>query len=56
MVRSATAAGVRGSRSKVAVVEVATGRVSWEDEKRQGVTPVILLGDIVSVIAYDRRR
>lgn len=48
--------GVRGSSSKVAVVEMARGRVFCDDGKRHGVMPVVLLGDIVKAMAYDRRR
>lgn len=49
--RRAIAAGVRGRREIVAVVEMAKGRESWEDGNRQGVVPVKLLGNIVKVIA-----
>lgn len=47
---------MRGSNSKVAVVETARGRVFCDAGKRQGVVPAVLLGDIVRAMAYDRRR
>lgn len=47
---------MRGNKDKVAVVETARGRVSCVEGRRQGVVPVRLLGDMVRVIAYVRRR
>lgn len=49
-------AGVRGRRDRVAVVEIARGSASCGEGSRQGVVPAKLLGDIVSVMAYERRR
>lgn len=40
----------------VAVVEMARGREDCMDSKRQGVVPERLFGDIVSVMAYERRK
>ena len=56
MTRSATAAGANGRRRVVAAVETARGRVNWGVENRQGVMPMRLLGNMVRVIAYERRR
>ena len=44
-------AGASGRRQIVAEVEMARGRVSREDGRRQGVVPARLLGDIVRVMA-----
>lgn len=49
-------AGVKGRRRMVAEVEIARGRLSCGVWKRQGAVPVRLLGNIVRVIAYERRR
>lgn len=49
-------AGVRGRSRRVAMVEKARGIESCVDGSRHGVVPVRLLGDIVSVIAYESRR
>lgn len=47
---------MRGSREMVLIVAVASGRVSCVVGSRQGVVPDRLLGEIVSAIAYVRRR
>lgn len=44
-------AGVSGRRVMVAIREIANGRVFCVEGSRQGVTPVVLLGDIVRVMA-----
>lgn len=38
------------------MVERARGAVNWDEGRRQGVVPARLLGDIVSVRAYESRR
>lgn len=48
--------GVRGSKEIVNMVRMASGNVSCGEWRRQGVKPVTLLGDMVSVMAYDNRR
>ena len=53
---SAFAAGVKGRRSRVLVVKAAKGMVNWGVSRRQGVIPTRLLGDMVNVIAYERRK
>lgn len=40
----------------MAVVEIARGIVVCEEGRRHGVVPAVLLGDIVRVIAYERRK
>lgn len=47
---------MRGNNSSVVVVKIARGRVFCNAGRRQGVVPAVLLGDIVRVMAYDRRR
>lgn len=49
-------AGVRGRRRREVVAAIARGRVDWVEGSRHGVIPAVLLGDVVKVIAYDRRR
>lgn len=49
-------AGVRGRRSREAAVERARGMVCWREGSRHGVEPGRVLGDMVRVIAYERRR
>lgn len=49
-------AGVSGRSRRVAIVNVAVGRVRFEEVRRQGEVPVMLLGDIVNVMAYESRR
>ena len=44
-------AGVSGRRQIVIEMVTAEGRVDCRDVRRQGVVPVRLLGEIVSVIA-----
>lgn len=44
-------AGVRGSKEMVAIVVIASGKVSWVVGRRQGVVPDRVLGEMVSVIA-----
>ena len=48
--------GVRGSRSRVPIVERARGRVACNDGRRQGVVPARLFGEMVRAMAYERRR
>lgn len=54
--RRETIPGVKGSRRAAAAVAVAVGSVAWGEGSRQGVVPARVLGDIVRVIAYERRR
>lgn len=42
---------MRGRRERVATTEMASGRVSCREGRRQEVVPVRLLGDMVRVIA-----
>lgn len=49
--KSAATAGVRGRRAKVLTSANETGSVSWWEERRQGVVPEKLLGNIVRVTA-----
>lgn len=49
-------AGVRGRREMVIVVRMVSGRVSWVEGRRQGVVPVRLLGEMVRVMAWERRK
>ena len=56
MVRIVARAGVSGRRQMVAEVTVASGMVWWLVVRRHGVVPAKLLGDIVSVIAWDSRK
>lgn len=48
--------GVRGSRSRVPIVDRARGRVDCKEGRRHGVVPARLLGEIVRAMAYERRR
>lgn len=43
--------GVSGRSNREAIVNVEVGRVSLEEARRHGEVPVMLLGDIVSVMA-----
>lgn len=42
---------MRGRRESVAIREIASGRVSWVDGRRQIVVPERLFGDMVRVMA-----
>lgn len=44
-------AGVSGRRVRVVIREIAKGRVFCVEGSRQGVIPVVLLGDMVRVMA-----
>ena len=53
---NAATAGVRGRRARAATSDTEIGRVNWWEVRRQGVVPEKLLGNIVRVTAYERRR
>lgn len=44
-------AGARGSRRRVAMVEIARGAVNCMEGRRHGAVPAMLLGAMVRVIA-----
>ena len=48
--------GVSGRSVRVAIVEIARGRVVCDVWSRQGERPIGVLGVTVRVIAYDSRR
>lgn len=56
MASVANRAGARGSRRVESSVVVAVGAEVWLEVSRQGVVFVRLLGEMVRVIAYERRR
>lgn len=53
---NAIIAGVSGNNERVVMVERAMGIVNCDEGRRHGVVPAKLLGDMVSVIAYESRR
>lgn len=54
--KKAVIAGISGRRRRVPMVNTAVGRVRLGEVRRQGAVPVVLFGNIVKVIAYDKRR
>ena len=43
--------GVRGSKSRLPIVEIVSGRVDCSEGSRHGVVPARLFGEIVKAIA-----